>query len=94
MARSYLGIITRRGLESLVPETEHAAPFLLRRAGRSRPALGFCCWAVLPETAFLETQHQLDCGRFREALVILNSQALHLGTVLPSTPVDAETGAL
>ena len=94
MARSYLGIVTRRGLESLVPETEHAVPFLLRRAGRWRPTPAFCCWAVLPEIAFFKTQYQLDCGHFRDALLTLNAEALHLGTLLPSTPVGADTGAL
>ena len=33
MNNSYLGIITSRGLETLVVETEHAAPFLLRPSG-------------------------------------------------------------
>lgn len=91
MARCYLGIITPRGLETLVPETEHATPFLLRRAYRRRPTLAVCCWAVLAEPAAVQVRQQLELQQFRDALVTLNDEAVYMGTLLPPAAEDADT---
>ncbi|MDA7979472.1 MAG: hypothetical protein MPJ50_11970 [Pirellulales bacterium] len=83
MARSYLGIITPRGLERLVPETEHAAPFLLRRAHRDVTQQTCCCWAVLSEITASDVRRDVSRGKFWSALARLNIEAEHLGTLLP-----------
>lgn len=49
MTNSYLGIVTARGLETLVVETEHAAPFLLRRVARRPFGEALALWAVLDD---------------------------------------------
>ena len=80
---SYLGIITPRGLETLVVETEHAAPFLLRRVSRQPLGELVACWAVLDETEAREVARHVAGRRFQEALCQLNALAIDLGTVLP-----------
>ena len=72
-------------LELLVPETEHAAPFLLRRVFDDRRAPSLCCWAVLPTTAARTIQHQIEHALYSEALQALNAAALDLGTITPPT---------
>ena len=81
MTNSYLGIVTPRGLETLVVETEHAAPFLLRRAERRADEGAVCCWAVLDDKTARYLMRQIACERFRDALCQLNARALHLGTL-------------
>ena len=83
MTNSYLGIITPRGLEMLVLETEHAAPFVLRRVTRQPLGEAIGCWAVLDERTARDLTRRIAGRRFEEALGQLHSQALHLGTLLP-----------
>jgi hypothetical protein len=86
VTNSYLGIITSRGLEKLVVETQHAAPFLLRRAGRQPSGEAIVFWAVLDEKAAKAVTERVACGHFQEALCQLNGRAIHLGTLPPSLP--------
>lgn len=65
MARSYVGIISPRGLESLLPETEHAVPFLVRRAYGRRSGEAVCYWAVMPDSTARQVETQLE-ARFHE----------------------------
>ena len=88
MTNSYIGILTPRGLETLVVETEHAAPFLFRRAGRQLDGEAVCFWAVFEETTARRIMHHIDCQRFREALSLLNLQAEHFGALLPPLTED------
>ena len=88
MTNSYLGIVTPRGLETLVVETEHAAVFFFRRAARHADADAVCFWAVLDEKMARDVIRQIDCRRFRDALCQLDSQAVHLGTLLPPLTED------
>ncbi len=83
MVKCYVGIISRRGLESLLPETKHAIPFLLRRAYRREPTEAVCYWAVMQEAAALEVQRQVQSRRHEEALLALHAWAAHFGTILP-----------
>jgi hypothetical protein len=83
VTNSYLGIITRRGLEQLVLETEHAAPFVLRRVARKSVGEAVGCWAVLDERTARDVTRRVSDRRFEEALHQLNTQAIHLGTLLP-----------
>lgn len=88
MSNSYIGIVTSRGLEMLVLETEHAAVFLFRRAERRAAGDAVCCWAVLDEKVAGYVMRQIDCRRFQDALWQLNAQAVHLGTLLPPLTED------
>ncbi len=88
MTNSYLGIITSRGLESLVVETEHAAPFLFRRAEMHADQDAVCCWAVLDDRAAKNVRRRIALQRFDEALQLLNLRAQHLGTVVPPNDDD------
>ena len=89
MVRCYVGTISRRGLESLFPETEHAVPFLVRRAYRRRPTEAVCYWAVLPDAAARDVQRQLQWHDHEEALATLCGQASYFGTIPPSASEDA-----
>jgi hypothetical protein len=83
MTNSYLGIITRRGLETLVLETGHAALFLARRVAREPWGEAIACWAVLDDAATNAVKQQITGRRFQEALVQLNVRAIYLGTLPP-----------
>ena len=87
MLDSYIGLISRRGLESLFPETEHAAPFLVRRAYRRQPLEAVCYWAVMEESAAQQVQWQLQWRHHEEAFLVLRALADHVGTILPP-PAD------
>ena len=93
MINSYLGLVSRKGLEMLVLETKHAETFLLKRTARRGGRDAFCCWAVLPERAVWEIQLDLCGGRYREALTKLNAEARFLGTVLPSADEEESFAA-
>jgi hypothetical protein len=88
VTNSYLGIITPRGLELLVVETKHAAPFLFRRIARQPDGDAVACWAVLDEKTARILTRQVGCGQCREALSQLNSRAIHLGTLLSPLPEE------
>ena len=83
MTNSYLGIITSRGLEALVLETEHAALFLNRRVARRFQGDAILCWAVLDGRSARVLTGHISARRFGEALDQLNCRAIHLGTLLP-----------
>lgn len=89
MARSYVGTISRRGLESLLPETEHAVPFLIRRAYRRRPTEAVCYWAVMDDTTARDVEEQLRWQWYEEALLTLQVRAMDIGTILPPYAEDA-----
>ncbi len=86
MTSSYVGIITRRGLEFFLPETKHAARFLLRRASRLSFAPAVCYWAVLRDSHAARIRWMLHEGNSLEALNILQFAATSLGTLLDSEP--------
>ena len=90
MVNCYVGIISCKGLESLFPETEHAVPFLLRRAYRRQPTEALCYWAVMQDTAAREVQCRLERRRHEEALFTLRTLAADFGTILP--PSFEDTG--
>ena len=90
MVNSFVGIISPRGLESLLPETEHALPFLVRRAYRKRPTEAVCYWAVMQDSAVAEVRRQLQEHRPEEALLALRALAEYFGTIPPPTDEDSE----
>lgn len=83
MTQSYLGVVSRRGLEQLVEETEHAAIFLNRRCYRRRTDLALC-WATL-DTQDAETIHCLLRLRLHtSALWRLDADAIQRGYLPPA----------
>jgi hypothetical protein len=88
MTNSYLGIISPRGLETLVLETEHAAMFLFRRLARRQFREATAFWAVLDGKAASDIAGHMRHGQFDEALRQLNSRALDWGTLLPPPEED------
>jgi hypothetical protein len=88
MVNSYVGIISRRGLESLLPETEHAVLFLLRRVCRKYCGEASCYWAVMQDSAASEIQRHLQWRRYEDALLALRTRATYFGTIAPSDSDD------
>lgn len=83
VTNSYLGIITKRGLERLVLETEHAALFLLRRVARLPFGSAIAFWAVLDDNTARLVTTLVAARHFQAALHQLDTRALHLGSLLP-----------
>lgn len=90
MSNAFVGIISSRGLESMVPETEHALPFLIRRAYRQQPPEAVCYWAVMDEAVAEEVHRQLRGQCHEDAFLVLRTLAECFGTVPP--PSDDDTG--
>jgi hypothetical protein len=88
VTNSYLGIITPRGLETLVIEAEHAALFLLRRVARRPFGEAIAFWAVLDDRTARDVARQINGRHFEEALGHLNARALHFGTIPPPLQED------
>jgi hypothetical protein len=88
MTDSYLGLVTRRGLESLVIETEHAELFVLRRARRRFSGDACCYWAVVDNTVAHQIMRHVRCRRFADALCRLRVDATHIGIVALSDNDD------
>ena len=88
MTDSYLGLVTRRGLEALVIETEHAEVFLLRRVRRRFSGDAYCYWAVLDNTVAHQIVRHVSCQRFADALRKLRADATHIGIVALSDNDD------
>jgi hypothetical protein len=90
MNRSYLGVVTRKGLEALFQEEDHVIRFLHRRVYRRRPFDGFCCWAVMSDEIADQIELQIEFGDYFQALRTLQSHAMHWGASLPN---DSESYA-
>ena len=87
MTNSYIGIISPRGLELLVLETEHAALFVFRRLARRCLSREIAFWTVLDEKVAGRIALQIQCGEYEMANQLLHVDALDLGTLLPP-PVE------
>jgi hypothetical protein len=90
MSNAFVGIISSRGLESLVPETEHALPFLVRRAYRRHPPEAVCYWAVMDEVVAEEVRRQLRGQCHEDAFLVLRTLSERFGTIPP--PLDDDAG--
>jgi len=82
--KSYIGLATPRGLESLVPEQAHVAQAL---AAHARDTRSVCCWAVLPDADAAEIGSRLAAGESADALALLEAAAQSVGRI---TLDDAE----
>ena len=78
MNTSYLGIVTRQGLEMLVRENE---PALRRLPVLAAEENGVCCWAVMPDGVESVIQQLIATGETDGAWRVLNAVALHGGPV-------------
>jgi hypothetical protein len=84
MMRAYLGIVSSRGLEWLLPENDNVLRFLAGRAYAHRPPRAVCCWAAMQAPAARQIQGELEDGNPDTALGLLQASALFLGPILPS----------
>jgi hypothetical protein len=80
----YLGMVSSRGLEWLLPENRDVLRFLAGRAYGQRPPRAVCCWAAMQSPAASDIQGELDDGNPVAALRLLQTSAQFLGPVLPS----------
>lgn len=83
MLKSYVGIVSHRGLDAFFPENDHVLSFLIRRAYRSGQSDAVCFWAVMQEAIGFSIQHLLENGRPDDALLTLQYLATEIGTVCP-----------
>lgn len=80
MNDSYIGLVTRSGLQALYPESKHVVRFLERRAFR-RPPYSILIWAVLASNIAECIEYELSIGEAVSALKILQLEALYFGTL-------------
>ena len=85
MTESFVGIVSRLGLEGLWHEETHAMPFVMRRATRIRDRQACCIWAVMDIAFAKRVEEQLHFGNRYDALVLLQSLAVDLGLVFPDS---------
>jgi len=85
MNRSYVGIVTASGLQAIYIESDHLLRFLDRRIYRKQPYEGLCCWAVMPEEAARQIEHQTRMGQNQHALAALQEHSIYCGSILPSS---------
>ena len=92
MLRSYVGLISHRGLETLWPESKETYHFLARRLPRelTRGNLGY--WAVLDDETVGEIRQFMTRRQHVVALRLVQLQAAHFGTIWPET-LDVERAA-
>jgi hypothetical protein len=83
MLRSFVGIATRNGLETLLPEHAQALRLLKTQAQRHPSGRQLCFWAVLSERVALQVQRHLAAGDAHTALVTLDRNAKQLGPLVP-----------
>jgi len=83
MKQSYVGLVSRRGLESCLPDDDVALGFLLRRAYGLRPTRAVCYWALLEDEAQGDIVRLLDAGEPAAAFAALQALAVSLGTIPP-----------
>ena len=93
MRRSYIGIASRFGLESLWPEHPHLAAFLLRRVARHRDPRAVCFWAVMAPELAEQIWLELAEGNRSDALILLQSLACEIGRILPEDVRKATVGS-
>ena len=94
MLQSFVGTITRRGLESFYLEHEHTARFVQRRAARRPHREMLCFWAVICDEGAIRVRSELAAGSPRNALFVLQTLAREMGSYVPdeSCLVDPSVG--
>ena len=82
MMKSYVGIVSKSGIEAFYPEDPATVRFLWRRAQRQNGRVA-CFWGVLSGEAAEFIQIELALGWNREALDHLQQHARDYGFIVP-----------
>ena len=91
MRRSYLGIISKRGLESLLPECERARS-MLAGVVRGRQSRAACCWVVMQDQDAQRIMYCVGQGYMSAALTALQIRATDGGLMAPAELSDHSAG--
>jgi len=83
MRNSYVGIISKQGLESLHEEDPDTVTFLHRRIEQRRLCDDVVFWAVLDVRFAAVIQMEIESGNHPQALVLLQTLADEVGRILP-----------
>lgn len=83
MIASFVGVITHRGLELFLPETETASRFMHRRLRRCRQGHACCVWFVLDGGIAEIVGELIASDEGAAAWVIVEQQARDGGILLP-----------
>jgi hypothetical protein len=81
MTESYVGIVSRLGLEQLWLEHRHTLQFVLRRVERIKTRPACAIWAVLDPVLEEQIAIQIQFGSPLDALLLLQTVALDLGCI-------------
>ena len=82
MMKSYVGIVSKSGIELFYPEDPVTVRFLWRRAQRQKGKVA-CVWGVLSSEAAELVQLEISLGWTREALDHLQQHARDYGFIVP-----------
>lgn len=82
MMKSYVGIVSKNGIELFYPEDSATIRFLWRRAIRQKGRVA-CVWGVLSKDAAELIEIEIALGWTREALVHLQENARDYGFLVP-----------
>ncbi len=83
MNKSYIGIVTRHGLEALYRENAHVIRFLHRRVYRKQPITAICYSAVLDDQVARAIEWQISVGDRGLALTTFQIYSIDSGSSLP-----------
>ena len=92
MMKSYVGIVSRNGIELFYPEDPATVRFLWRRVQRQKGRVA-CVWSVLPADAAELIQIEISLGWTREAMDHMQQHAREYGFIVPykdEVPVVAQ----
>lgn len=92
MINSYLGILSREGLDLYYPEGEHTATFLLQRLRRQRTSLACCVWFVLDDESETALQALLAADLRGAAWEWVQDSAREVGRFLPDQNLSTHCG--
>ncbi len=83
MLQAYVGMASRNGLITLMPESRPLVRQLVDRAARATRDAAVCVWAVLSADEAMRIQDQVASGEYGSALVALNQRAHQVGSIWP-----------
>jgi hypothetical protein len=82
MMKSYVGIVSKNGIELFYPEDPATVRFLWRRVQRQKGRVA-CVWGVLPADAAELIQIEISLGWTREAMTICSSMPVNMDSSFP-----------
>ncbi len=78
MNRSYVGVVTPRGLQAIYRESDDLVESLNRKRLDNSQGL---CWAVLPDEAVFQVTRELFAGENELAWKTLQTESVHCGSI-------------